>query len=299
MSIDVVDYCAGIGGWDVALQKAGLRGAGIENALWPRIARQLNGLTTVHDDLLTFPKAWQKYDWAGAVGSFPCQPFSQNIKGAKAAAMLEDPRARLMLTGLRHLKVMLPPFVCLENVSKASVVMNVLAGELRKLGYSADVKVINAADYGLPQTRKRALLVARRDGLPIVWPEPTHAKDGANGLLPWVTLSEAVGRTFEGLQSWGNDVPCVTVVGSYHPQMHAPPVYRGHGAVSRQNDPGAIELSLEERLLIQGFPKGWKLAGPETAQGLQVGNAIPPVLAEVALEAVGALSINPVWRLAA
>jgi hypothetical protein len=43
--------------------------------------------------------------------------------------------------------------------------------------------------------------------------------------------------------------------------------------------------SIEERLRIQGFPEGWKVAGPPTAQGLQVGNAIPPTLARVALVA--------------
>jgi len=282
---DVLDYCAGIGGWDVALRERNLRGQGIENAKHPRAARELNGLETVWGDLTTVPMTLLDQPLAGIVGSFPCQPFSQNIKGQKAADMLLDPRAKLMYVGLGHLLYARPPFICLENVPRARVLMQVLADALIGVGYSAEVRVINAADYGLPQARKRALLVARKDGLPIAWPEPTHV--GAH-----VTMSEALGRMFEGEREWGNRLPSVAVVGTFKPEMHAPPKYRGFGSHSRQNDPGAIECSIEERLLLQGFPAGWKLAGPKTAQDLQVGNAIPPTLARVALTAAGVGAIE-------
>lgn len=292
ITFDVVDYCAGIGGWEVALLRRGRIGHGIENAKYPRQARELNGLETVWDDLTTVPESLLARGCRGVVGSFPCQPFSQNIKGLSWREIMLDPRARLMLIGFEHLKALLPEFVCLENVSKAGRLMEVLAEGLRDLGYSAEVRVVNAADFGLPQARKRALLVARRDGRPIEWPEATHAplsdhKAMILGRKPWVTLSDAVGRTFEGAQEWGNRLPSPAVVGSFRPEMHAPPRYRGYGDVSRQNDPGAIELSLDERLMLQGFPPGWRLAGPKSAMDLQVGNAIPPILAEVALDAAG------------
>jgi len=291
MSNDVLDYCAGIGGWDVALRERNLYGLGIENAKWPREAREANGLKTVWGDLTTLPAAIYMQPLAGVVGSFPCQPFSQNIKGQKAADMLLDPRAKLMQVGLSHLLLARPPFVCLENVPRAKALMQVLADALIEVGYSAEVKVINAADYGLPQARKRALLVARKDGMPIAWPEPTHAASFAIAAIErrklHVTMSKALGRMFEGQQEWGNRLPSVAVVGTFKPEMHAPPKYRGFGSHSRQNDPGAIECSLAERLRLQGFPTGWHLRGPRTAMDLQVGNAIPPVLARVALHAAG------------
>jgi DNA (cytosine-5)-methyltransferase 1 len=53
-------------------------------------------------------------------------------------------------------------------------------------GYSIDWKVLCAADYGAPTIRKRLFVVARRDGRPIEWPVPTHARGGAGGLKPWV-----------------------------------------------------------------------------------------------------------------
>lgn len=48
-------------------------------------------------------------------------------------------------------------------------------GRLRNLGYQVQFKTLDAADYGAPTHRKRLFLIARRDGKPVVWPEPTHA----------------------------------------------------------------------------------------------------------------------------
>lgn len=291
----VLDYCAGIGGWDVALRRRGLEGAGIERDTWARHARAANSLVTVHDDLVTLPERTLMAPWAGAVGSFPCQPFSQGNYAALANP-LEDPRARLMLTGLEHMLAARPPFIALENVKRAAWLMEELATGLRADGYSAEVKVLNAADYGLPQARVRAILVARRDGLPIEWPEPTHidqrrrnAADEAlleDGRKPWVTLAEALPHR-DDLPDWAHRHPATTIVGSFEPDKVAPPTYRKPGDGPRQKQPGTVSLTLDERLLVQGFPEGWATAGPDTARGLQVGNAIPPVLADVALTAAG------------
>lgn len=65
------------------------------------------------------------------------------------------------------------------------------------LGYKVEWRVLRACDYGTPTIRKRLFMFARRDGLPIVWPEPTHgnpkAKDFAkSGLLPWKTAAECI-----------------------------------------------------------------------------------------------------------
>ena len=69
--------------------------------------------------------------------------------------------------------------------------------QLRNLGYAVEWRELVAADYGAPTTRKRFFLVARCDGAPIVWPEPTHAPAGSREVLegrkkPWRSAAEII-----------------------------------------------------------------------------------------------------------
>ena len=73
----------------------------------------------------------------------------------------------------------------------------------RGLGYTVDYRVLKACDYGAPTIRKRFYLVARRDGLPIVFPEPTHGK----GKEPYRTAAECI--------DWS--VPCPSIFGRKKP----------------------------------------------------------------------------------
>lgn len=64
--------------------------------------------------------------------------------------------------------------------------------QLENCGYVVEHRELVAADYGSPTTRKRLFLIARCDGQPITWPEPTHAKKPVSGLLPWRTAAECI-----------------------------------------------------------------------------------------------------------
>jgi DNA (cytosine-5)-methyltransferase 1 len=66
--------------------------------------------------------------------------------------------------------------------------------QLRNLGYAVEWRELRACDYGAPTIRKRLFLIARCDGQPIVWPEPTHAAKPAkgSGLQPWRTAAECI-----------------------------------------------------------------------------------------------------------
>jgi DNA (cytosine-5)-methyltransferase 1 len=72
---------------------------------------------------------------------------------------------------------------------------------LKRLGYKVSWRELRACDYGAPTIRKRLFVVARRDGQPITWAEPTHAKDGEGGLLPWRTAAECI--------DWHLDCPSI------------------------------------------------------------------------------------------
>ena len=68
-------------------------------------------------------------------------------------------------------------------------------GHLQRLGYTVEHRELVAADYGTPTIRKRLFLIARRDGQPIVWPQPTHNERGTDGLKPWRTAAECIDWT--------------------------------------------------------------------------------------------------------
>lgn len=77
---------------------------------------------------------------------------------------------------------------------------------LRAEGYAVDWKILVASDYGAPTSRERLFIIARNDGLPIVWPEPTHGKDGlepvgAHTCIDWTIMGTLVTETSNVLKT--------------------------------------------------------------------------------------------------
>ena len=64
--------------------------------------------------------------------------------------------------------------------------------ELQRLGYAVEWRVIKACDFGAPTSRERLFMIARCDGQPIVWPEPTHAKSPGKGQQKWLIAAECI-----------------------------------------------------------------------------------------------------------
>lgn len=79
----------------------------------------------------------------------------------------------------------------------------VFVAELERLGYAVEWRVIRACDFGAPTSRERLFMIARCDGQPIVWPEPTHAKRPAKGQNPWKTAAECIDFTDLGKSIFG------------------------------------------------------------------------------------------------
>ncbi|KGE66187.1 MULTISPECIES: DNA cytosine methyltransferase [Pseudomonas] len=63
---------------------------------------------------------------------------------------------------------------------------------LEGMGYVVEWKVIRACDFGAPTSRERLFMIARCDGLPVVWPEPTHAKNPVKGQQKWKTAADCI-----------------------------------------------------------------------------------------------------------
>ena len=124
------------------------------------------------------------------IGGPPCQGFS--VAGKQDP---NDLRNQLPYVMLDFVKERRPTIVLIENVPGA-VKMGLhreLLFRLSLLGYCVDYRILNAADYGVPQTRKRMFVQARLDG-PVIWPNPTHCdpRKPVEGLLPWVTAGVAL-----------------------------------------------------------------------------------------------------------
>ena len=82
--------------------------------------------------------------------------------------------------------------------------------ELRLLGYAVDWRILNAADHGDATSRKRFFLIARRDGRPIAWPEPTHSQHGRRGTRPWRGAAEIIDWSLEGTSVFIRKKPLAT-----------------------------------------------------------------------------------------
>lgn len=138
-----------------------------------------------------------------------CKHFSK----AKGAALVDKHIRGLAWITLRWAGTVRPRVIILENVEefqtwgpvrkgkpvkkKAGQTFRKFVAQLRDLGYEVEWRELVAADYGAPTTRKRFVLIARCDGRPICWPEPTHAHRDSEAvksgkLLPWRSAAEII-----------------------------------------------------------------------------------------------------------
>jgi DNA (cytosine-5)-methyltransferase 1 len=373
---------AGAGGSSLGLHDAGYDVEGYEYWLKAVDTHVANGMTCHLHDLSdpTLDDAIAPCDllWA----SPPCQPFSAAGDGEG-----ENDDRDGFPWALRIIGRLLPSVVIVKNVKgltfdKHSDYFGGVLRALGDLGYDWQWKVLNSADYGVPQTRERCFIVARRDGGRIVWPAPTHTPGVSLFLEPWVTMAAALGwdgeysyRRGEGMTErhgergpWRmGDAPAPTVHrntekdlmvlrtnsgnGNAHdwemdPATRPAPTltertsrwtlnYRqtnvngepitcdltdrpsptigtqsqsqwqvwphqrpattiagdtwvfqpgGHHEPGEQSQ-NAIRLTIAELALLQGFPADYQWTGTKTDQARQVGNAVPPIMAQVLADA--------------
>lgn len=334
-------YFAGAGGSSLGLKRAGYSTLGFE--YWkPAIdTHRANGMACVEVDLSDPAIDATLPDCELAWFSPPCQPFS--TAGDRQGEF--DDRDGFPWT-LRIIAATLPSVVIVENVkgltfsTHADYFTGVLTS-IRALGYHVEWKVLNCADYGVPQTRERTILVARRDGGPITWPAPTHTEHPGLFTKPWVTMADALGWDGELSYNRGDGmserhgprgpwdtttIPAPTVHGNSAKDwtldtrrdlrdgvtqqrsidQPAPALATAGGlwvwvrpATTSAGDPcgsapgrhdpdtsgsqqaDAIRVTLPELAALQGFPPDYRWCGTRTTRAKQIGNAVPPRLAEV------------------
>ncbi|MEU1419530.1 DNA cytosine methyltransferase [Kitasatospora sp. NPDC005751] len=313
-----VDLFAGVGGLDLPAAALGVHVTGIEKNPDACATRRAAGLATIAADVRGYGPA----DFPDAnvlLGGPPCQPFSAAGNGAGRRALgdivtlahrlaarhhvaryghgPQDDLIRLVLEPLRWALDALDrgrPFdaIVLEQVPAVLPVWITYAEILRTDGYDVAVGVLKAEEYGVPQTRRRAVLIARRTG-PAALPAPTHrpyAKGtpraaGGPDLLPWIAMADVLpGRgPFTVVSNYGTGGDPK----ARGRRTSAEPSATVTGKVSRvrviADDGTEDRFTWAEAGALQSFPTDHPWTGRDIGQ--QIGNAVPPRLAHHLLTA--------------
>lgn len=234
------------------------------------------------------------------IGGFPCQGFSQ----ANMLRSVEDERNQLYKFFYKTIQYKQPQYFIAENVKGilsigGGTVIKQILHDFSEAGYTAEPTLVNMADYGIPQTRQRVIIIGQRTDIGeenhFIFPKATHGKKPADGLLPWVTISEAIYRfpnpevpnnvlnhihsaykveyrNFTGHRQTNPDLPSPTILA------------RGNGkggvcAIPHYN--GLRRLTIRESAAIQTFPDDYEFFGSMNSCYRQIGNAVPVAFAKL------------------
>ena len=229
------------------------------------------------------------------IGGFPCQGFSV----ANTKRHEDDERNELYKQLIRVIKAKKPKFFLAENVKGLTnlakgKVFEMILEDFESMGYVVKHRILNAADYGVPQTRQRVIIIGVRNDIDFEYeyPEPTHDKDGKGGLPKWVSVGEAMSVIADPDQP--NNLPNheyskykLNFNGylghrQLDPDKPAPTVTaRGDnkgGVVILPHPNGTRRMSCRELAAVQSFPLDYEFSGNRSSVYRQIGNAVPPLL---------------------
>ena len=223
----IVDGFAGGGGWSTGIEQA--TGSPVDIAINHDpdaiLMHMTNHPFTEHFCESIYEVDPQQVTRGRPVGWAHFSPDCKHFSKAKGGKPVEKKIRGLAWVVLKWAGMVRPRIISLENVeefqtwgpvrrgrpvkSRQGETFNKFVSQLKALGYAVEWRELVAADYGAPTTRKRFFLLARCDGRPIVWPEPTHAPAGSQEVLagikkPWRSAAEII--------NW--ELPCPSIFAS-------------------------------------------------------------------------------------
>lgn len=223
------------------------------------------------------------------VGGFPCQDFS--LAGKRRGLTVQ--RGQLYQSMAKVIEMTRPKVFLAENVKgllswENGLAIKTITEDFSKLGYDVDYKLLHTADYGVPQTRERVIIVGVRNdlGKKVKWVKPTHSDNPNDGLKPWVTLKDAIDdikddSVQEKLPNFGYSkakrVPGTQGNNVTRPDRPGPTMRAEHHGNIEFHYELPRRLSAREAARIQSFPDNFQFVSSITDAYRQVGNAVAPV----------------------
>lgn len=226
MSGLIIDCFAGGGGASVGIEMALGRPVDIAINHDEQAIRmhKTNHPQTLHLTEDIFKVDLEKYVCGQHVALMWASPDCTSHSKAKGGQPRKQGLRILPWAVYKHARKILPDVIIMENVEeiqqwgpldengrpiperKGEEYQKFIAS-MKSLGYDFDSRELVAADYGAPTTRKRWYAIFRRDGKPIVWPEPTHSKTGTDGKKKWVPVSSVLNFSDLGNSIFGRKKP--------------------------------------------------------------------------------------------
>lgn len=298
-----LDLFCGAGGASLGIHRAGYDVIGIDK--WPVAvaSHQAAGMPAILADVGNLPLRSASWDLVWA--SPPCQPFT--AAGKRTGKSDERDAIPAWLSALEWLR---PPLAIMENVRGLTYeehrdYLGWLLHQVRGLGYDVQYRTLQAADYGVPQTRERFIMIARNDGKAIRWPTVTHTEEPGLFTEQWVSMADALGWPRDGtlttgkfankaarrldqpaptayfghdFAGWCWDRPATSVLGDL--RISLPGKHRTNGYQSE-----GVRVTVPDAAVLQGFPRDYPFQGNQGQRTQQIGNAVPPPLAHAICEA--------------
>lgn len=328
-SLKYIDLFSGAGGFSLGFDNKGFQNVfsvDIEPSFCETYNHNFPSHNLIQKDICNVTDAELKYlkeydEIDVVIGGPPCQGFS--IAGNIGRKFIDDPRNKLFKEFVRVVKVVEPTYFVMENVAR---LYNHNKGSTRKeiindfenLGYKVECKILNSADYGVPQVRKRVIFIGTKNSQKILFPKKEVDK--------YVTVKEAL-SSYPKLESgqeskipnhiamshseqmlhkmsfvsdggdrneipeqirpksgdvrkyikYSSDKPSVTVTGDMRKIFH----YEQNRA-----------LTVRELAKLQSFPDDFEFKGTKISQQQQVGNSVPPKMAEAIASVIIKMSEN-------
>lgn len=328
MKPKIVSIFSGVGGIDTGFSLAGFQTV-FANDNWKNACDSFKAnypdavvvCSSIADvDFREIKKKYGEID--GLVGGPPCPPFSKSrFYRTDKKRGLEDESGFLTVSNyFRALEELNPKFFFFENVAgfvykPHQAALEMVKEESERLGYKIVYRVVNAANYGVPQIRQRFICVGVKKELPnFTFPEETHSENGDETHKKWVTCGDVIGDIDFDLPedkdklagSKHKDLLALVPPGDNYlfftkERGYPNPIFKWRSRywsfllklspekpswtiqASFSNNMGPFHwknrfLRIQEIQRIQTFPDDYKFLGKFSDQWRLIGNAVPPVL---------------------